>query len=93
MRFSPTRLTTPMRSAMTSKSVGSKPSFHRKPNRKVAIRYNKQLHRERNYIERMIGHLKINRAIATRYYQLADGCLGMLYIATARHWIKFIHAA
>jgi len=25
------------------------------------------VHRERNRIERMIGHLKSNRAIATRY--------------------------
>ena len=32
----------------------------------------------------MFRHLKINRAIATRYDQLADSFLGMLYIATAR---------
>jgi hypothetical protein len=38
----------------------------------------------------VIGHLKINRAVATRYDQLADSFLGMLYIATARYWIKFV---
>jgi hypothetical protein len=59
----------------------------------VAIRYNKQLYRERNRIERVIGHLNINRAIATRYDQLADSFLGVLYTATARYWIKFVHAA
>ena len=42
---------------------------------------------------RVLGHLKINRAIATRYDQLADSFLGMLYLATARYWIKFVHAA
>ena len=41
----------------------------------------------------MLGHLKINRAIATRYDQLVDSFLGMLYLATARYWIKFVHAA
>ena len=41
-----------------------------------------------------IGFLSdINRAIATRYDQLADSFLGMLYLATARYWIKFVHAA
>jgi hypothetical protein len=42
---------------------------------------------------RVLGHLKINRAVATRYDQLADSFLGMLYLATARYWIKFVHAA
>jgi hypothetical protein len=40
----------------------------------------------------MLGHLKINRAIATRYDQLVDSFLGMLYLATAHYWIKFVHA-
>jgi len=51
------------------------------------------MYRERNRIERMICHLKINRAIATRYDQLAETFLGMLFIASARYWIKFVHAA
>ena len=50
-------------------------------------------YRQRNCIERVLGHLKINRAIATRYDQLADSFLGMLFIASARYWIKFVHAA
>jgi hypothetical protein len=41
----------------------------------------------------VLGHLKINRAIATRYDQLAESFLGMLFIASARYWIKFVHAA
>ena len=50
------------------------------------------LYCQRNCIERVLGHLKINRAVATRYDQLADS-FRMLYLATARYWIKFVHAA
>jgi transposase len=74
------------------KKRGIKPVIPPKSNRKVMIRYSKRLYRERNCIERVIGHLKINRAIATRYDQLTDSFLGMLYIASARYWIKFVHA-
>jgi transposase len=64
-----------------------------KSNRKRQLRYDKALYRERNWIERVIGHLKVNRAIATRYDQLAETFLGMLNLAAARYWIKFVHAA
>ena len=64
-----------------------------KSNRKKAIRYDKKLYRERNWIERAFGHLKINRAIATRYDQLAETFLGMLHLASARYWLKFVHTA
>ena len=75
------------------KKRGIKPVIPPKSNRTKTIRYSRRLYRERNCIERVIGHLKINRAIATRYDQLADSFLGMLHIATARYWIKFVHAA
>jgi transposase len=75
------------------KRRGIKAVIPPKSNRKVAIRYNKSLYRERNCIERVFGHLKINRAIATRYDQLAETFLGMLFLASARYWIKFVHAA
>ena len=74
------------------KKRGIKPVIPPRSNRKALIRYSKRLYRERNCIERVIGHLKINRAIATRYDQLADSFLGMLYLATARYWIKYVHA-
>ena len=75
------------------KERGIKPVIPPKSNRTATIRYSKSLYRERNCIERVLGHLKINRAIATRYDQLADSFLGMLFIASARYWIKFVHAA
>jgi transposase len=46
-----------------------------------------------DWIQRMFGHLKINRAIATRYDQLPDSFLAMLYLTPARYWIKFVHVA
>ena len=62
-------------------------------NRRVKIEYDRTLYEQRNRIERMFGHLKINRAIATRYDQLASSFLGMVHLATARYWLKFVHAA
>ena len=75
------------------KRRGIKPVIPPKSNRTKTIRYSKRLYRERNCIERMFAHLKINRAIATRYDQLADSFLGMLFLASARYWIKFVHIA
>ena len=41
----------------------------------------------------MFGHLEVSRAVATRYDQLASNFLGMVDLATARYWLKFVHAA
>ncbi|MBY8829945.1 transposase, partial [Hephaestia sp. CMS5P-6] len=41
-------------------------------NRRVPIEHDRKLYKQRNQIERFFGRLKINRAIATRYDQLAD---------------------
>jgi transposase len=61
------------------KERGIKPVIPPKSNRTKTICYTKRFYRQRNCIERVLGHLKINRAIATRYDdQLADSFLGML---------------
>ena len=62
-------------------------------NRRMKIEHDRALYKQRNRIERMFGQLKINRAIATRYDQLANSFLGMVHLATARYWLKFVHAA
>lgn len=62
-------------------------------NRRVKIDYDRTLYKQRNLIERFFGRLKINRAIATRYDQLAESFLSMVHIAAARYWLKFVHAA
>lgn len=64
-----------------------------RPNRRVKIEHDRTLYNQRNCIERMFGQLKMNRAIATRDDQLANSFLGMAHIATARYWLKFVHAA
>lgn len=75
------------------KERGIRPVIPPRSNRKTPIRWSKQLYIERNRIERMIGHLKINRAIATRYDKLAESFLGMLHLASIKHWLKFVHTA
>lgn len=62
-------------------------------NRRVKLEHDRAFYKQRNRIERMLGRLKINRAIATRYDQLANSLLGMVQLATARYWLKFVHAA
>ena len=74
------------------KGRGIRPVIPPKSNRKATIRWNKRLYRQRNRIERMFGHLKINRAIATRYDKLAESFLAMLYIATMKYCLKFVHS-
>lgn len=61
--------------------------------RRIKIEHDRALYKERNHIERFFGRLKINRAIATRYDQLAKSFLSMVHIAAARYWLKFVHAA
>ncbi|GFE76608.1 MULTISPECIES: IS5 family transposase [Novosphingobium] len=62
-------------------------------NRRVRIEHDQALYKQRNRIQRMFGRLKINRAIATRYDQLAASFMSMVHIAAARYWLKFVHAA
>ena len=75
------------------KARGIRPVIPPRSNRKTPIRWNKRRYRLRNRIERMFGHLKINRAIATRYDKLAESFLGMLHLAAIRYWIEFVHKA
>ena len=75
------------------KARGIRPVIPPRSNRKTVIRWSKRLYIERNRIERMIGRLKINRAIATRYDKLAESFLGMLHLAAIKLWLKFVHTA
>lgn len=67
---------------------GIRPVIPPRSNRKAMIRWNKRIYRERNRIERMIGHLKINRAIATRYDKLARSYLDALHLAAIRKCLR-----
>ncbi len=70
-------------------TAGIRPCIPPKSNRKAQIRWNKRIYRERNRIERTIGHLKINRAIATRYDKLARSFLDVLHLATIRKRLRY----
>ena len=70
------------------KNDGVRATIPSKSNRVKAIRWNKALYRERNRIERMIGHLKVNRAVATRYDKLARSFLDALHIAAIRKCLR-----
>ena len=67
---------------------GIRPVIPTCSNRNTGIRWNRRIYRERNRIERMIGHLKVNRAIATRYDKLARYFLDVLHIATIRRCLR-----
>lgn len=81
--------TDPIRTDLRTRGI--RPVIPPRSHRITAIRWNKRLYRQRNRIERMLGHLKINRAIATRYDKLADSFLGMLHLAAFRYCCKFVH--
>jgi len=70
------------------RAAGVRPVIPPRSNRTATIRWNKRLYRQRNRIERMIGHLKINRAIATRYDKLAQSFLDMLHLAALRRLLR-----
>jgi len=52
--------------------------------RKAASRRNRPVSRQRNRIERMIGHLKIDCTLATRYDNLARSFLDAFRLSTIR---------
>jgi len=68
--------------------AGVRPVIPPHANRAAMDRWNKWLYRQRNRIERIIGHLKINRAIATRYDKLARSFLDMLHLAALRRLLR-----
>ncbi len=53
-------------------------------NRTVPIQDDRELYNPLNPTERMIGHLKITRALTTRYDNLAESYLSMDQIAAIR---------
>jgi transposase len=65
-----------------------RPVIPPRSNRIASIRWNRRIYRERNRIERMIGLLKVNRAIATRYDKLASSFLDALHLAAIRRCLR-----
>jgi len=77
----------------TIRSHGSQPVIpHRKrPDgtyRPSAAGFDKALYRRRNVVERLIGKIKENRRIATRYDKLAETFRAFVLLGFIRIWAK-----
>jgi len=52
--------------------------------------FSKSIYKERNVVERAIGHLKENRRITTRFEKLATSFLAMLKLAFLRRYLAIL---
>jgi len=68
------------------KSRGTEPVIPPRSNRKVQLRYDKKLYRERNRIERSFGRLKDFRRIATRFDRNVKNFMAALCLAAVVIW-------
>jgi len=65
---------------------GTKPVIPPRRNRKVRYRYDKQIYKQRNRVERMFGRLKDYRRIATRFDRNVRNYLAAVCIAVTVIW-------
>jgi transposase len=66
---------------------GIQPVIPTKSNERRQSRFDRDLYRERNQIERCINRLKQYRRVATRYEKLAINYLAMVTIAAILIWL------
>lgn len=78
--------TNPIREDLAERGI--RPVIPPRSSRTAQIRWNRRIYKERNRIERMIGHLKVSRAVATRYDKLASSFLATLHLATIRRCLR-----
>lgn len=60
-----------------------KPVIPTRSNRKKQVRHDKELYKQRNCVERLVGKLKQFRAVATRYDKLACTFLAIVHLVAA----------
>lgn len=65
---------------------GTKPVIPPRRNRKVRYRYDKQIYKQRNRVERMFGRLKDYRRIATRFDRNVRNYMAAVCIAVTVIW-------
>lgn len=63
-----------------------------KRNRARRFRYDRAVYRERNVVERALGHLKEHRRIATRHEKLARSFLAMLKLAFVVRYLRLLES-
>ncbi|MEL6704010.1 MAG: transposase, partial [Bacteroidota bacterium] len=59
-----------------------------KRNRKRPRRHDRALYRERNVVERTLGHLKEHRRIGTRHEKLAESYRAMVQLAIVERYLR-----
>ena len=68
---------------------GAKANIKPMPNRVNIPKFNKQLYKKRNHVERYFNKLKHFRAVATRYEKHDANYLALVKLASARIWMRF----
>ena len=71
----------------TARRRGIQPVIPTKKDERPQRRFDRDLYRERNRVERCINRLKQYRRVATRYEKLAANFLAMLIIAAILMWL------
>jgi putative transposase len=65
-----------------------KPVIPPRRHRKIAIKYDKDLYKERNAVERFFNKLKHFRRVATRYDKLLVNFMGFVKLASIALWLR-----
>jgi transposase len=66
------------------------PKRNRKRRRGRPLTYDRALYRERNVVERLIGHLKEHRRVGTRYEKLAASYQAMTQLAFIERYFRLL---
>ncbi len=65
-----------------------------KSNRKMPKKFDGELYKQRNHIERFFGRIKASfRRIATRYEKTSQNFMAMIKLAAVRLWCEFYESA
>lgn len=79
---------------LRGKGIGAviPPKRNRKRRRGRPLTYDRGLYRERNVIERLIGHLKEHRRVGTRYEKLAGSYEAMVKLAFIERYFRLLES-
>jgi transposase len=65
----------------------------RRQHRGRPLKFDKDLYRRRNVVERCVGWLKECRAVATRFEKLARHYLGMVKLAIIQRYVRLLDSS
>ena len=70
------------------RATGAKVVIPPRSNRKTKRRYDRELYRTRNLVERFFNRIKHFRRVFSRFDKLASRYLGFLHLASALIWLR-----